>query len=723
MSSAEHIFVISMGRPSDIMLEDTIAAEGYKVTHIPTLQEGLAKHGPKSCSAVVFLAGRPEGGQVEALLREATEQLPTAKFLVAMDDGAPKAISSDLEQALAGRLLRLEGEIALSKNIEKVRRFLRGEGYSWASDLSGAGDRDDSLLAATGSLPVGRQDKLRSIHRFASDLSRYTELQPMLQEALRRYLDILQCDAGSIYLWDENTETLILEAAHGADERERLGLRQKLGEGLAGWVAEVGEPILVTDSRKVHKLQGRVSSRYSNFSCIATPITHGGQLFGIVCLTMPKDNEPFDPEDLRLAQALSQRLASAIRPLSVLSELRRFSERLLGAFKSSSDSEIKKDAQVESLRVLSGNILESVPMAIIAYDRELRVRSSNRVARSLFGIAAPAASEPEPAPLEQGVELDKALWRNRLLSVIEAGRKFRLQRVGYRARQTEGGQARPTEGSLARQAEDGQAGDRKLVLDIHCSPLTDPEGQTVGGILTVQDVTEDLEMEAKLSSAERLALVGKLAAKVAHELNNPLDGILRFLNLAMRQLDKPEQARAYLEDSRIGLLRMSNILKELLVFSRSHREPTTVSSLSQVIQQAVAPYEHRARECRTQIRFDVPPNLPPCPTNELWEVIGNVVKNALDAMGENGLLTIRAVQDERCVTITISDTGPGVPEELREKIFEPFFTTKQDRHGTGLGLALCRDALRRIGGEITLVPSERGAAFQLVCPIKSLSEN
>lgn len=102
MSSAEHIFVISMGRPSDIMLEDTIAAEGYKVTHIPTLQEGLAKHGPKSCSAVVFLAGRPEGGQVEALLREATEQLPTAKFLVAMDDGAPKAISTWSRRSPAG---------------------------------------------------------------------------------------------------------------------------------------------------------------------------------------------------------------------------------------------------------------------------------------------------------------------------------------------------------------------------------------------------------------------------------------------------------------------------------------------------------------------------------------------------------------------------------------------------------------------------------------------
>ena len=117
MSMAEHIFIISLGRPSDTMLEDTIAAEGYKVTHIPTLQEGLAKHGPKACSAVVFLAGRPESAQIEALLREATKQLPAAKFLVAMEDGALQAIPGDLEQALAGRLLRLEGEIALSKNI------------------------------------------------------------------------------------------------------------------------------------------------------------------------------------------------------------------------------------------------------------------------------------------------------------------------------------------------------------------------------------------------------------------------------------------------------------------------------------------------------------------------------------------------------------------------------------------------------------------------------
>ena len=147
----------------------------------------------------------------------------------------------------------------------------------------------------------------------------------------------------------------------------------------------------------------------------------------------------------------------------------------------------------------------------------------------------------------------------------------------------------------------------------------------------------------------------------------------------MRQLDKPEQARAYLEDSRVGLLRMSNILKELLVFSRSHRMPAAVAGLTEVIHQALAPYEQRARECRTQIRLDVPPDLPPCPSHELWEVIGNVVKNALDAMGENGVLTIRAVEEDSRVTITISDTGPGVPEELREKIFEPFFTTKHDR--------------------------------------------
>jgi signal transduction histidine kinase len=314
-----------------------------------------------------------------------------------------------------------------------------------------------------------------------------------------------------------------------------------------------------------------------------------------------------------------------------------------------------------------------------------------------------AGSNTHVASLAHDLDCDPEKWQQRLERVITDGSQARLQRVLFRA-----------------------AADDEFVLDVLCSPLRDSSEQVVGGIITIQDVTNDMEMEAKLSSAERLALIGKLAAKVAHELNNPLDGILRFINLAARQIGQPEKALEYLEESKLGLHRMSNILTELLTFSRSQRGGNKAATMSRVIHQSLAQYEQRARESDIKIDLDIPDDLPVCPSNDVWEVFANVVKNAVDSMAGGGRLAVKARRDERHVRILVSDTGPGVPETLRDRIFEPFFTTKTSQHGTGLGLALCRDSLRRIGGDIHLLPAEpdgdgaasTGAVFEILVPIK-----
>ncbi len=388
-------------------------------------------------------------------------------------------------------------------------------------------------------------------------------------------------------------------------------------------MAEAGDSILITDTRKVHKLRGRVSERYSNFSCLAAPIMHGNQLFGVVCLTMQKGDRPFEPADLRLVEVLSQKLGSLIRPLSFLSELQHFNERLMGVLKSCSDLVMEKDTQVESMRALSSEILDGIPIGVIAYDPELRVRSANAAAQALFDIQ-PGVPGMEGAPLEKGLEVDAELWRRKLLNVVEGGGGFRLNRVQHKSH----GATR--------------------VLDVHCSPLHGSDGHPIGGILTVQDVTEDVELEAKLSANERLALIGKLAAKVAHELNNPLDGILRYLNLAVRRMEEdPDKAREHLDECRRGLLRMSNILTQLLTFSRGHRGQSRPVSMSQIIRDSLALYEQRAREMNTEIELDIPANLPPCPEMELCETFGNVIKNALDSMGPEGRLGISGARGGR----------------------------------------------------------------------------
>ena len=696
MDFAQQVVVVCARQGADPVLEQAIEAEGYQVQFVPSPKDALSAVDQATCAAMAFSV---DGTGVEALmplLAEAARLLPQAKFIILARDGLarPESASDFVEES---RLLWTGTRSRASENLKLIRRFLQGEGYRWASDLDDEGARSASLLD-TARRTEGPDGEATRLNIFVKDLSGITDLTEMLQEALRRYMELLQCDAGSIYLWDERTETLILKAAEGPESDQRLGLRQKLGEGLAGWVAEAGDSILVTDTRKVHKLRGRISERYSDFSCLAAPIMHGNQLFGVTCLTMQRQDRPFEPADLRLVEVLSQKLGSLIRPLSFLSELQHFNEKLLGVLKSCSDLVMEKDTQVESMRALSSEILDGIPIGVIAYDPELRVRSANAAAQSLFGIHS-AGTGIEGAPMEEGLEVDPELWRRKLLNVVEGSGGFRLNRVEHRT------------GGVTR------------MLDVHCSPLHDPEGRAIGGILTVQDVTEDVEMEAKLSSAERLALIGRLAAKVAHELNNPLDGILRYLSLAVRRMeDEPDKAREHLEECRTGLLRMSNILTQLLTFSRGHRAASRPVSLSQIIRDSLALYEQRAREMNTEVELDIPPNLPPCPEMELCEVFGNVIKNALDAMGRDGRLLITAANGEQRVTVTISDSGPGVPDEISDKIFEPFFTTKRNGAGTGLGLAACRDSLGRIGGQIRLVPSEHGATFEIVVPIKQTAE-
>jgi len=695
MSMPERIVVLCKGRSLDPILEGTIKAHGYELTHIASAGDLHSVADSESGAPVALVLNADSHSDVRALLHDVDERVPGAKLLVLAPDGKD-GVDETIGKAWEGdRIAWILGDPESKQSTWQIHRFLQRDGYFRASDIEPGGAGGAFFLDRAHGTDRRQEREAKQVVTFISDLSNFTELDPMVKEALRRCLDVLHCEAGSVYLWDERRKLLVLQAAEGPEQDKRLGLRQELGEGLAGWVAEVGEPILITDTRRVPKLRGRACRRYSDFSCLATPIAHGDQLFGVMCLTMRKGQRPFEPDDLFLARNLSRKLGSLIRPLSLMCDLHDVNERLRGLFRAFSGLLVEKDSQAAEMRALSYDILEGIPVAVIAYDRRLRVRCSNTAAQNLFG----SDLDHDHIPLEELLDVDHTEWQNKLSRVVEQAEEFRAQRVVLRR------------------------DDQSRVIDVQGLPLHDSEGATVGGILTVQDVTEDVELEEKLSSAEQLALIGKIAAKVAHELNNPLDGILRFLNLALRYVnDKPEQAESYLNECREGLLRMSNILSQLLVFSRSFREPERPVSVSRIIRECLVLYEERARSTNTQISIEIPPDLPVCPSPAIFEAVGNVIKNALDVMGENGKLTVRASHEDSLVKITISDTGPGVPEEIREKIFEPFFTTKKDAKGTGLGLAVCRDTLNRIGGKIELRPSELGATFEITVPVNEPQE-
>lgn len=689
------VVICGPGAPESA-LDEIVRSRGFDLQHVSSVENMVAAASDDASVPPAFLLGVEPDTDVSNILQGAAEVLPSPRFVVFSHSQAGEPAESFSELPGADQILWIGRNTDPQESLNAFQCFLEADGYLWASQVEPEHARRLFLTGSLGEDEERSPARTKWLGSFVEQLSTYNELEPMLAEALRGTMEALQCRAGTIYLWDEQKEMLVLKVAHGPDREQRLGLRQKMGEGLAGWVAEVGEAILVLDARRVDRLKDRRRERYSDPSCMACPLMHGDKLLGVLCVTMRNLQGPFQPADLRLARDIGQEVGSVMSPLCVMSELRQLNKKLMGLFRRSSDFLRHKASQLAETRALSADVLNGIPIGVIAYDRNLRVRSTNVAARRFLdrdGLG-------HRVPLERRLETDSREWRHTLRNVITAGQQFRKQRAQY------------------------QCGDRQLSLDIHGAPLHDSEGAIIGGVLTVQDVTKDVEMEEKLVSAERLAAVGKITAKVAHELNNPLDGILRFLSLALRTVEEePSKATDYLKECRQGLLRMSNTLTQLLAFSRSKNKSQQPVSVSQTIRDCLSLYGERMRSSKVELDLDVPDSLPPSPVPELFEALSNVVKNALDAVGEEGKLTVTAADEGDQVNIIVSDDGPGVSEENRHKVFEPFFTTKVEGASTGLGLALCRDALRRTGGEIQLLPSARGATFQITVPTEQQTQN
>ena len=212
------------------------------------------------------------------------------------------------------------------------------------------------------------------------------------------------------------------------------------------------------------------------------------------------------------------------------------------------------------------------------------------------------------------------------------------------------------------------------------------------------------QTEEKLSRSERLAVVGRLAAGVAHQINNPLGGIMLFSNLLLRKFPEPGQTRENLERIVNESKRCQRIVQGLLDFARNREPKLERTNLAELIDKTLLLVEHQALFHNITIvrRYDAaaPPVL--VDAAQMQEVFLNLVLNAVEAMNRQGSLTLmtESIEHGQAVRVTVADTGCGVPEELLERIFEPFFTTKEEGKGTGLGLSICRGIVEGNGGSI-----------------------
>ena len=227
------------------------------------------------------------------------------------------------------------------------------------------------------------------------------------------------------------------------------------------------------------------------------------------------------------------------------------------------------------------------------------------------------------------------------------------------------------------------------------------------------DITERREIRERLHRAQRLALAGEISAGVVHSVNNPLDGVRRALDLAAARPRDLARTERMLALAREGTDRIADITRTLLGFARGDetRDPVPVD-VEALVETAVGLARLRAESKGVVIDDAVGPGLPSVwmDPQSMEEVLVNLLLNAVDACGTEGLVRVRARAHGGSLEISVDDSGPGIPSDQALEVFEPFFTTKETEKGTGLGLSVARRAVEAHGGELALDQSELGGA-------------
>lgn len=341
------------------------------------------------------------------------------------------------------------------------------------------------------------------------------------------------------------------------------------------------------------------------------------------------------------------------------------------------------------------NILHTSDSAIMMVDKDEKFIAWNKGAEQIFGFSE-----------------DEVLGKSSSLLLPEGEKYFsELSKIQTESRADGRSMILDTE----RKRKDGEIISVRLTV----TKLTDKLGAYTGRSIIINDYSEYKRLQAQIDQSEKLAVIGQIAAGVAHEIGNPLTSISSLVQILQRR-SQDQFMNERLVNIKENIDRITKIVRELVDFSRPPSYETELQDITDIIKTAlgIVKYDKRVR----QVKFgtDLKSTLPRVniAADQLLQVFVNILINSLDAIGGNGTINLTSDFDDKNVFVTIADDGCGMDVSTIEKIFDPFFTTKEVGRGTGLGLSVSYGIVNRFRGEIRVKSKvNEGSTFTIVLPI------
>jgi two-component system NtrC family sensor kinase len=362
------------------------------------------------------------------------------------------------------------------------------------------------------------------------------------------------------------------------------------------------------------------------------------------------------------------------------------------------------ERQLKEAHDFINKIIQSSPNAIMAADMEGNILIWNRAAEEILGYAATDVIDK--------MNIDRIYPDGMALKVMQLVRS-----PGY------GGVGRLNVYPMVYLRQDGTVVEGNLSAAL----IYDANGKEIASVRSFVDLKERLEMERalrrtqeQLLQSEKLAAMGRLTSQIAHELNNPLYGIMNTLELLKTEISPQSKRHKVLEMALSETVRLSDLLRKMLSFSKSDQEEKQAVDLNTVLDEILLLHEKQLQENDIKIKTTFAKTFPQinASKNQLRQVFSNLVANACDAMPDGGTLTVTTAADPENVKIEIADTGIGIEEEHLKKIFDSFFTTKDSVKGVGLGLSVCYGFIKDHGGDIQVKSKvDSGTTFTITFPI------
>ncbi len=344
---------------------------------------------------------------------------------------------------------------------------------------------------------------------------------------------------------------------------------------------------------------------------------------------------------------------------------------------------LKKQAEdrASSVALYNENILQSVPSGVVGFDEDLRITKMNHSAERILDLR-------ESAVIGKGYA---EVFANPISDLVGQRKTVDRAEVGYTTRSG-----------------------KRIWLGLNMSPLRDGAENTIGQILVFTDLTELKAFQSQMELRERLSTLGEMSAGIAHELRNPMAVISGYTKILSKKVDESQKGAVEAISREVGV--MDRIITDFLSFARPAEPVLSRVRLGELIDGCLAAVQPPAfiRVERDSAR------LPEMNADEvlLRQAFSNLLQNAIEAMPEGGTLRMGSTLGED-VVLTISDTGHGVPENIRDKIFLPFYTTKE--RGTGLGLSIVHKIVVSHGGAIAVESGEQGTTFTIRLPLSLIA--